>query len=183
MQFNIKDNLNTPNIISFIRLLLVIPMIIFIANKNQIGIIVVVVLGFISDYLDGYTARKFDIVTEFGKVIDPLADKVFVGLTVVSMYIYGYIEFWFFSLVLGRDILIFLGGLYVTPKLGYVLPSNMLGKVTVNILALNLFLLLLDIDYYVTELTYFTSFFIILSFLSYLFRVIKLLKDNTNQKL
>lgn len=177
MQFNIKENLNLPNIISFIRLILVIPMVIFISNNDQRGIVTVVLLAFISDYLDGYTARKYNIITEFGKVIDPLADKVFVGLTVVFMYVYGYIELWFFSLVLGRDMLIFLGGLYVTPKLGYVLPSNMLGKVTVNILALNLFLLLMGIDFYIMELTYLTSIFIVISFFSYLLRVMKLLKE------
>jgi phosphatidylglycerophosphate synthase len=97
------------------------------------------------------------------------------------MYYFGYLELWFISLVLGRDLLIFLGGLYVTPKLGYVLPSNKLGKLTVNILALNLFLILINVDFYIFELKIISSFFIIISFISYLLRVIELLKSVKNQ--
>ena len=179
MNLELKNNINLPNIISLIRIILIIPMIIFMQSQNQLGIIIVVILGVASDYLDGYFARKYNIITELGKIIDPLADKVFIGLTVAFMYIFGYLELWFILLVLGRDVLIFLGGLYVTPKLGYVLPSNKLGKLTVNILALNLFLILINVDFYIFEFKLLSSFFIIISFISYLLRVIQILKSNT----
>lgn len=180
LNLKLKNNINLPNFISLIRIFLIIPMIIFMQNKYQIGIIFVVILGVATDYLDGYFARKLNIITEFGKIIDPLADKIFVGLTVVFMYVFGYLELWFVTLVLGRDLLIFLGGLYVTPKLGYVLPSNKLGKLTVNILALNLFLILINVNYYIFELKLISSFFIIISFISYFLRVIELLKRPKN---
>jgi cardiolipin synthase len=181
MKLEFKNNINLPNIISLIRIFLIIPMIYFMSIKSQIGIILVVIIGVASDYLDGYFARKLNIITELGKIIDPLADKIFIGLTVGFMYYFGYLELWFISLVLGRDLLIFLGGLYVTPKLGYVLPSNKLGKLTVNILALNLFLILINVDFYIFELKIISSFFIIISFISYLLRVIELLKSVKNQ--
>lgn len=180
MKLELKNNINLPNIISFIRIFLIFPMIIFMQNQNQLGIIIVVILGVASDYLDGYFARKYNIITELGKIIDPLADKLFIGLTVVFMYVFGYLELWFISLVLGRDILIFLGGLYVTPKLGYVLPSNKLGKLTVNILSLNLFLILLNVDFYIFEFKILSSFFIFISFISYLLRVLELLKKDSS---
>lgn len=181
MNIDLKKNINLPNIISLIRIILIIPMILCMQNQNQIGITLVVIIGVATDYLDGYFARKMNIITEFGKIIDPLADKLFVGFTVGFMYYFGYLELWFISLVLGRDLLIFLGGLYVTPKLGYVLPSNQLGKLTVNILALNLFLILINVDFYIFELKIISSFFIIISFFSYLFRVITLLNAPKSQ--
>ena len=85
----------------------------------------------LTDVLDGYLARKLNQVTEVGKIIDPLADKAAMAVIVVKLFSIGEISAFFFLLIIIRDLLIFIGGIYVSKKLGRVLPSNKLGKLTV----------------------------------------------------
>jgi CDP-diacylglycerol--glycerol-3-phosphate 3-phosphatidyltransferase len=92
----------------------------------------------VTDSLDGYFARKFNEVSELGKVIDPLADKICVATIIVVLTILGDIPLWYMGVVLARDVLIFFGGLYIRQKKGIVLVSTMSGKVAVVFIALTL---------------------------------------------
>ena len=65
-------------------------------------------MAYISDLLDGYIARKRNEITEWGKILDPLADKIFVGLTCIALLSIGQLSIWYIALVIGRDVLIFL---------------------------------------------------------------------------
>ncbi len=178
---NIKNDnyINLPNFVSLFRIIMILPMIYFIINENQLGIIIVVFFSFLSDYLDGYFARRLNIITEFGKIIDPLADKLFIIAVVVTLFLMNKIDLIFFLMIILRDLLIFLGGLYITSKIGYVLPSNKLGKLTVNILALNLFFILLNFQFYLNYFRLISIFFIVISFFSYLYRAYVILHEET----
>lgn len=130
---------NLPNSISFFRLLLAVPFYILVGKLNldnsyRYYVLGLIFIAFISDILDGYIARKKDIVTETGKIIDPLADKVCVILIILQLYLIGEIPTIYFWIILGRDILIFTGGIFVSKKIGKVLPSNLLGKLTVLVI-------------------------------------------------
>ncbi len=81
--------------------------------------------------LDGYLARKLNQVTEVGKIIDPLADKAAMAVIVIKLYMINEISAFFFFTIISRDLIIFIGGLFVSNILGKVLPSNKLGKITV----------------------------------------------------
>ena len=74
--------------------------------------------------------------------IDPLADKIYIGLLVIAMTAYGLVPLWFLLVILGRDLLIVLGGLWAKRKLGVVLPSNYPGKAAALTTATTLFLVL-----------------------------------------
>ena len=100
----------------------------------------------LTDIMDGYLARKMNQVTEFGKIIDPLADKVCIGIIITKLFLIHQIPVLYFFMIIGRDILIFLGGIFLTRKLGRVLPSNMLGKITVLIIGIVIILTLLQVD-------------------------------------
>lgn len=131
-----ENAFNLPNSLSFFRLLLVIPFYFLLQEIHtdyfyRIYILGLILIGFISDILDGYLARKMNIITEFGKIIDPLADKACVILIIIQLYLLEEIPEIYLWIILGRDILIFFGGIYVSRKIGKVLPSNMLGKITV----------------------------------------------------
>ncbi|MFA7229326.1 MAG: CDP-alcohol phosphatidyltransferase family protein [Melioribacteraceae bacterium] len=136
MKILLKEIILLPNLISLFRLLLFIPFQIFF---NLMGvdpgyryyILILILVAFISDLLDGYAARKTNQISEFGKIIDPLADKVLVALIIINLYLMNMIPAYYFWIVILRDILIFLGGIFVSNKLGKVLPSNRLGKITV----------------------------------------------------
>ena len=169
---NFKQVFNASNSLSFLRLLLVIPA---WYSFNYLDIItakyIVAGLGMlaaITDILDGYLARKLNQVTEFGKIIDPLADKVLVVYVVLSLFMVGEIPTYYFYMIAGRDILILTGGLIVSKKLGKVLPSDYIGKATVLSISFVLLGILLNVDtnlipfqvlYYLSILLIFVSLF------------------------
>lgn len=105
-----------------------------------------------TDVLDGHLARRNNEITEFGKIIDPLADKIFVATMVIVMLAKGLIPLWLVLIVLGRDALILLGGLLVERRTGVILPSNYPGKAAVVSLSLALVLVLIGVTGVVVDL-------------------------------
>ena len=146
-QFKAKDTLFTPaNLISLMRAMMVFPAIFAIMMHLNILAASIFVTAFISDLADGLLARKMNDVSEWGKVIDPLADKIFVGLVVLAMAYYQYIPWWFVIAILARDIVIVLVGIWATRKFKVVLPSNYPGKAAVLVIALTLFLIMTGVS-------------------------------------
>ena len=92
-----------------------------------------------TDVLDGFAARRLGQVSELGKVIDPLADKICVGTVSIWLYLYRGLPLWIVLLVIGRDVLIVLGGIILARRTRIVIPSNWLGRLTTLTLALTLF--------------------------------------------
>jgi CDP-diacylglycerol--glycerol-3-phosphate 3-phosphatidyltransferase len=140
MKINIKEIFGISNLISILRMLLVIPTIYFLGKINEDGsyriIVILLFLGaYLTDLLDGFLARKLNQITETGKIIDPLADKIFVVLIVLKLFWMGEIPVYYFWIVILRDVIIFTGGIYVSNVIGKVLPSNLLGKITVSTIA------------------------------------------------
>lgn len=86
---------------------------------------------YFSDLLDGYFARKFNQITETGKIIDPLADKVSVIVISLILLYLNKIPLWFVVIVVARDLLIFLFGIYLNKKKDIRLMSNYPGKAAV----------------------------------------------------
>jgi cardiolipin synthase len=107
-----KDLFNVPNTISLIRLAL-IPLFIWLAatgNYGPAGIL----LGIIgaTDWIDGYLARRLGQVTELGKFLDPLADRIAVAVAVIAGLVYGVLPAWFGWALIVREVVIGLGAAY-----------------------------------------------------------------------
>ena len=106
-----------PNIISLLRLLLVPLIIGFVANEQwQFALYGFVIAG-VSDALDGYIARNYNLRTELGSYLDPLADKALLVSMFVTLGVLGLFPFWLVMLVVTRDILI-IGGILLAWLLG-----------------------------------------------------------------
>lgn len=177
MKFTSKEIFTISNGISLLRFLLVIPFW-FLLDDYQSQTIRYVLFGLClfaaaTDMLDGFLARKLNQVTEVGKIIDPLADKTAMALIVVKLFLIGEISgFYFYSIIL-RDILIFLGGIYVTRKIGKVLPSNKLGKITVLNIGTIILLILIGFprEHLIYLILYYSSIVLIFaSFTAYIIR-------------
>jgi len=83
----IRQNLNVPNILTLIRLLLVpVYVAVFAAGKKYLALLIFLLASF-TDLLDGKIARKYNLITDFGKLMDPLADKIMVVTAMFSMAI------------------------------------------------------------------------------------------------
>lgn len=135
------------NLLSMSRVALLLPMlaVLFLTSwpHRRLYAIALIILAMVTDALDGYFARKYDEVSELGKIIDPVADKICVAVIIVILAATGDIPFWYMCLVIARDVLIFFGGLYVKRTRGIVLASMMSGKVAVTFIALTLVFALL----------------------------------------
>ncbi len=69
------------------------------------------VLASITDLVDGYIARKYNMITPLGKLLDPLADKLMLLSVVICMFIKGWIPLWILLVILGKELLQIVGGI------------------------------------------------------------------------
>lgn len=131
-----RDDLFTAsNLISLFRLLLTAPVAYLIYTDHTWWAFGLCWFAALTDWLDGYVARATNTVSEWGKVIDPVADKVLVGTIVVMLLVRGLLPFWFVAVVVGRDVLILLGGVVARRYSTVVLPSMWSGKLAVSAIA------------------------------------------------
>ena len=143
-KYRAKDDLFTPsNLISVMRAMLAVPAVLCLVAHLYLLVASICFVAFITDVLDGMVARHTDTVSELGKIVDPLADKIYIGLVVIPMAAYELIPLWFLATILGRDLVILAGGLWAKKKLGVELPSNIPGKAAVVAVALTLFLIMI----------------------------------------
>ncbi len=188
MKIKIKEIYTYSNLLSLFRLFLAVPFWILLSNidygQNRIYTILLCLFAGVTDLLDGYLARRFNQITEFGKIIDPLADKVCVATIILQMYLTGMLDSVLLGFILGRDALIFVGGIIVTNKIGKVLPSNMLGKLTVLSVCFYILFLLFGFSKETVyhQILYFGIIgMIIISFFAYLIRAIEFIKSGKNE--
>lgn len=130
------------NLLSLSRIVIVIPIIYFLYLGNtdpvhNITAFALMIIGGLTDTFDGLLARKMNQITDFGKVADPVADKIGMGAILAFLAVSrDDFPLWFFGLALIRDLTIFCAGLYIKKKYNYLFTSNMLGKITVTVVAL-----------------------------------------------
>ena len=128
------------NIISFVRVFLTIPTVWALLEGKTVVAASLMALAYITDIADGYVARKTNTISEFGKAIDPIADKIFVAGIGIVMVLKGLVPFWFIAFVIGKDLVTLIGSLLVRNKIKAVLPSNYWGKSAVLMTIVCLFL-------------------------------------------
>lgn len=116
-----------PNILSSIRLLLVGVFIWLFLNDQVLASLIVFVVAFITDLLDGYLARKFNWISNVGKVLDPLADKLMVIAALVCFYAKSWIPLWLLVVVLSKELIMIIGGALLYKK-HIVVYADWFGK-------------------------------------------------------
>ncbi|MFV0634174.1 CDP-alcohol phosphatidyltransferase family protein [Demequina sp.] len=95
-----------PNIVSFVRIgLIVVFGWLLIAGEDLWAIIVLALAG-ISDFLDGFLARRWHQVTQLGRLLDPAADRLLTAVVVVGFAIRGIIPWWLVAILLSRDLMV-----------------------------------------------------------------------------
>ena len=118
-----------PNVITSLRLLLAIPICISIYQGNELLALLLFIFAGISDGFDGYFARRFTWESEFGKLLDPLADKCLILSTLLALAYVQLLPIWLVSILLVRDALAVMGSmLYLMLFEGRNSESNRWGK-------------------------------------------------------
>jgi cardiolipin synthase len=101
-----------PNVLTVARMLLVAPLVyLLLTERFAAALVLAVIVGF-SDWLDGALARRFGWQSEFGGMLDPLADKLMMISLFAALAWLGALPWWFFALAVLRDLVIVAGGLF-----------------------------------------------------------------------
>lgn len=135
--------MNIPNLLTLFRLIL-IPCFIFVffsQSQNSLlhSILIFLLAGF-TDFLDGYIARKYKIVTKVGIVLDPLADKLMLVTVLTCLLIKSYIPAWVLIVIAAKELFMIFCGLFLYKK-GTVIPSNIFGKLSTIFFYISIFIL------------------------------------------
>ena len=118
-----------PNILTILRFILIPFIVVFIALNNYIAAFIVLTISGITDILDGFIARKFNFITNFGKLIDPLADKTTQISVLVTLALKDIIPFWILIIVFLKEFLMVAGASFLYGK-ELVVSSKWYGKLT-----------------------------------------------------
>lgn len=170
------------NLLSVSRLIIGLFLYLLILYQHSIWAILLSIIAIFTDYADGYLARKRNEISELGKILDPVADKVTVGLSSIALYqAYG-LPLWVVIFIIGRDLLILSGSLILIGKMNHVTPSELPGKIAVTVISLLLLSYLFDFNPVKTPLLVLTILIIIISFIYYVVKFITVFRQNRLDK-
>lgn len=128
--------MNIPNALSLLRLCLV-PVFVwtyFQSGANAHGwAAFVYTLAFATDIADGYIARKYNMITKLGRILDPLADKLMTFTVIICVALDGAIPMWAIAVFFCKEALMGLGGLLMYRRVKDVTPANWWGKTSTGV--------------------------------------------------
>ena len=123
-----KDVWNVPNALTMVRLLLIPVYLVVHSQGHRLAALIIFLAASFTDLLDGYLARKNNQVTNFGKLMDPLADKVMVICVMMTQTLTGCVPWAVMITVIMKELLMVIGGAFML-KAGIVVYADVWGKV------------------------------------------------------
>src|SRR5919106_229790 len=122
--------LNLPNFLTMVRILLVPVLVVALLDETPHGdtvAAIVFAIAAVTDGLDGYIARSRESITTFGKVMDPIADKLLIAAALISLVSLDRVAAWVAMVIIAREFAV--SGLRVAAgQQGVVIPASLLGK-------------------------------------------------------
>jgi cardiolipin synthase len=129
---NVRGLLEVPNLLSLLRIVLIPVFLYFIfipTMEHRLWALVIFIIASVTDFLDGWSARKLHQESDLGRFLDPLADKVLViGALTAFLILDPFIPLWMIVIIVGRDVLITLMR-YLAIRKGAALVTSGFGKV------------------------------------------------------
>ncbi len=130
--------LTLPNLISLARLATVPLFLWLFVGRREEAAVIVFGAGAATDFLDGYIARRTRAVSELGKLLDPLADRIFIVALAVALVGRGALPTWLALAVIGRDVLLLSLWPLVERRRIVRIPVNIMGKLATALLLVGL---------------------------------------------
>ena len=142
--------MNTPNKLTVARMIIVPFLVVFLltgwgGEANRYIFLVLFVVASVTDWFDGYLARKNNLVTNFGKFMDPLADKLLVCSAMICMIDLKRLPAWFVIIIIAREFIIS-GFRLIAAENGIVIAANYWGKFKTASQMIMIILLILHFD-------------------------------------
>lgn len=139
--------MNIPNTLTTIRFILVPIFGYFLYEGQYILSVIILTVAGITDYFDGYIARKYDMITSWGKLADPLADKFMQLTALIILGTKDKIPFFVVIIILLKEIIMVIGSVLLYKQDKFVVSANWYGKVTTVILYFAVTLIMLDFHF------------------------------------
>lgn len=124
--------LNLPNVLTVLRIMLVPVLVVALLGNTPAGDVlaaVVFALASLTDFVDGWLARTRDSVTNFGKLMDPLADKLLIVAALIALVSLQRLAAWIAMTIIARELAVTVLRMGANAQFGVVAGANMLGKV------------------------------------------------------
>lgn len=170
--FQYKDIFLVPNLITYVRFLLIAPMIITFNLDMKVYFYAILFISLLSDFLDGIAARKLNQHSELGKALDPIADGTTLFAFIILLNRRGDIADWFCIFYFVRQITILIFSLIYLPKIDKIYGSNIVGKIGVCFLGAALSIHALGL----TQFIYLTDHLILISAILLFFSLLDYLR-------
>jgi CDP-diacylglycerol--glycerol-3-phosphate 3-phosphatidyltransferase len=168
--------LNVPNVLTVVRILLVPVLVVALLDKTGGGDLlaaIVFAVASLTDAIDGYLARSRNWVTTFGKLMDPIADKLLIVAALIALVSLGRLEAWVAMVVISREFAVTVLRAAAGAVQGVVIPASALGKLKTAAQVL-MVMVLISVDgrpLWVSLIVYTTVFVTLLSGADYFFGI------------
>ncbi|MEE8578200.1 MAG: CDP-alcohol phosphatidyltransferase family protein [candidate division Zixibacteria bacterium] len=162
--------LTIPNLLSLSRVAITPFVGWALSREDDTGKLICLVLfsiAAITDALDGWAARKLNQVSRLGIALDPIADKIMAGVIIILLIIWRDFPIWLAAVIIGRDLVIMVAGLFLMRGRKIDLPSNLSGKYAFTSIAILLASYVIEFEFGIVFFTWLTLIFIAMSVFNY----------------
>lgn len=174
-----------PNILTIVRFFLIPVIMKYLFQDDYLAAFIVITISGLTDVLDGCIARKFNFITNFGKLIDPLADKLTQILILVTLSMKDIIPSWFLIIVIFKELILIIGASFLYGK-ELVVSSKWYGKLSTVLfyvaivcsLFIKQFNITFDFSIYIYYLAIFTTVFSLVMYIKAFYVQGYLTKEN-----
>lgn len=136
-----------PNILTCLRILMVIAFIILFVHANYLICLILYLAAFFTDILDGYLARRFNWVSDFGKLVDPFADKFMLISALICLCAVGAFPLYLLAILIVKEIVLITGGLVLLKKRKVAVYADYWGKVATGLFVASITLSLANLAF------------------------------------
>lgn len=137
--------LNVPNVLTVIRILLVPVLVVALLEKTHSGDVLAAIVFAVAsgtDFIDGYLARSRNAITNFGKLMDPIADKLLIVAALVVLVSVNRLQAWVAMVIIAREFAVTVLRASIGAQQGIVIPAGQLGKLKTALQVLMVILLI-----------------------------------------
>ena len=135
---------NVPNVLTLLRLAMVPAVVYLLCAEHRIAALIVFAAASLTDALDGYIARHWNLITDFGKLADPFADKLMIVSTIFTMSLHGDAPLWLSWAMLGKELLMIVGGAVLYKQKDIIQPARLPGKLATVLFMLGMIMTFLN---------------------------------------
>lgn len=155
------------NILSILRGAMGFPIAILLSRGQMVFATILIILAIVSDALDGFIARRTNQVTNLGKALDPIADKICILTVLLFLIIEGIVPIRFLLFIGTRDLIISIMSVYLMNVKGMVVGALFTGKVSIIFITATMLSFIYNLTFIQPILIYLTYITLVVSFFEY----------------